>query len=142
MPTEGNSKPSNLERDGHAVVIGGSMAGLLAARVLANRFERGASEVIDVPWRLAAGADFAHPGVTGHRARTTGAINWYVGQVQRAATRDEAVCRALVPVTGLLAPPSALFRPRIALRVFRHSLVRRRKPAATSVPEVPAAEAA
>lgn len=105
------------------------------------RFYRRASKVVDTPWRLAAGADFAHPGVTGNRAYTTGIINWYVGHVQRAATRDEQVCRALVLVTALLAPPSMLFHPRIALRVFRQALVWRAKSTTPPAPETPVPEA-
>lgn len=108
---------------------------------LPRRFYRRVSKVIDTPWKLAAGADFAHPGVAGNRGRATGIINWYVGRVQRAATRDEAVCRALVLVTGLLAPPETLFHPKVALRVFRHSLFYRGKPAAAPAPEISAPEA-
>ncbi|MGH3087413.1 MAG: FAD-binding monooxygenase, partial [Rubrobacteraceae bacterium] len=63
------------------------------------------------------------------------------GHLQRAATRDEEVCRALVFVTGLLAPPETLFRAKIAHRVLRSMLARHRKPAATLVPETPAPEA-
>jgi 2-polyprenyl-6-methoxyphenol hydroxylase-like FAD-dependent oxidoreductase len=92
---------------------------------LPRRFYRSVSKVVDTPWRLAAGADFAQPGVTGSRGPATGVINWYVGQVQRAATRDEVVCRALVLVTGLIAPPETLFHPKIALRVLRQAAVRR-----------------
>jgi len=91
---------------------------------LPRRFYRRVSKVVDTPWKLAAGADFAHPGVEGNKAPTTGIVNWYVGHVRRAITRDEEVCRAFTMVTGLLMPPSALFRPKIALRVFRHSLTR------------------
>ena len=101
---------------------------------LPRRFYRQISKVVDTPWKLATGADFAHPGVTGNRALTTGVTNWYVGHVQRAATHDEQVCRALVMVTGLLAPPNALFHPKIALRVFRQMLVRRRQSAASPMP--------
>jgi len=37
-------------------------------------------------------------------------------------------------VTGLLELPSALFRPKIALRVFRQMLVRNRKSAVPLIP--------
>jgi hypothetical protein len=94
---------------------------------LLRRFYRRVSEVVDVPWKLAAGADFVHPGVTGSRALTTGIVNWYVGHVRRRISYDEEVCRTFTMVTGLLEPPSALFRRRIALRVFRQMLVRDRR---------------
>lgn len=109
---------------------------------LPRRFYRSVSKVVDVPWKLAAGADFAHPGVEGKKSLTTGLTNWYIGHLQRAATRDEEVCRALVFVTGLLAPPEALFRPKIAYRVFRSALARHRKLVEIPAPEVPAPEAA
>lgn len=102
---------------------------------LPRRFYRRVSKVIDTPWQLAAGADFAHPDVVGNKARGTGLINWYFGYVQRAATRDERVCRALVDVTGLLVPPATLFHPRIAWRVFRHALVQSKESAAPQKPE-------
>jgi 2-polyprenyl-6-methoxyphenol hydroxylase-like FAD-dependent oxidoreductase len=89
---------------------------------LPGRFYRRVSEVIDTPWLLAAGADFAYRGVVGSKAPTTDLFNWYLGRVQRAATRDREVCRALVGVTQLLAPPAALFHPRIAFRVLRQTL--------------------
>jgi hypothetical protein len=54
-----------------------------------------------------------------------------VGHVRRAISRDEEVCRTFTMVTGLLEPPSALFRPRIALRVFHQMLVRDRHTAAS-----------
>jgi 2-polyprenyl-6-methoxyphenol hydroxylase-like FAD-dependent oxidoreductase len=88
------------------------------------RFYRRVSKVVDTPWKLAARADFTHAGVTGSRTLTTGLVNWYVGHVRRAITRDEEVCRAFTMVTGLLEPPSALFRPKIALRVLRQMFVR------------------
>jgi flavin-dependent dehydrogenase len=109
---------------------------------LPHRFYRRVSEVVDVPWKLAAGADFAHPGVTGNKALTTGIVNWYVGHVRRAISRDEEVCRVFTMVTGLLAPPSALFRPKIALRVFRQMLVRDGQPTAPRTPGSELAEAA
>jgi 2-polyprenyl-6-methoxyphenol hydroxylase-like FAD-dependent oxidoreductase len=109
---------------------------------LPRRFYRRVSKIVDTPWKLAAGADFAHPGVEGNKALSTGIVNWYVGYVQRAATRDEAVCRAFTLVTGLLAPPSSLFHPRIALRVLRHSLVQHGKAETIPAPEVPVPEAA
>lgn len=109
---------------------------------LPRRFYRSVSKVVDAPWKIAAGADFAHPGVNGKKAPMTGVVNWYLGHLQRAATRDEAVCRALVLVTGLLAPPESLFHPGVALRVLRHSLVRRRKNLPAPSPEVSATETA
>ncbi len=112
-----------------AETLEGSLADGLEG--LPRRFYRRVSEVVDVPWKLAAGADFAHPGVTGSRALMTGIVNWYVGHVRRAISRDVEVCRAFTMVTGLLEPPRALFRPKIALRVLRQMLVRDAKTTAS-----------
>jgi hypothetical protein len=54
-------------------------------------------------------------------------MNRYIGLVVRAATQDQLVCRALVEVTNLLAPPSALFAPRVVLGTIRTALRRPRR---------------
>ncbi len=94
-------------------------------RGLPGTFYRRAAAVIDMPWQMAAAADFAYPAVTGQKARGTDLLNWYVGQVQRTATYERGVCRSLVEVTNLLKPPSALFAPRIVWQVARARLGRR-----------------
>ena len=115
-----------------AETLEGALAGGLED--LPRRFYQRVSEVVNIPWKLAAGADFAHPGVTGSRPLTTGIVNWYVGHVRRAISRDEEVCRTFTMVTGLLEPPSALFPPRIALRVFRQMFARDGQTAASPMP--------
>jgi len=96
---------------------------------LPRQFYRRAAAVIDLPWQMAAGADFAYPAVTGHKARGTALVNWYIGQVQRAATQDPGACRALVEVTNMLTPPRALFAPRVVWQVARTRLRQRAVPA-------------
>lgn len=86
---------------------------------LPRRFYRRAARVIDTPWQLAAGADFAYPAVTGKKAPGTALLNRYVRGVFRAAMRDAQVSRTLAEVTNLLAAPSALFAPGIVWRVTR-----------------------
>jgi 2-polyprenyl-6-methoxyphenol hydroxylase-like FAD-dependent oxidoreductase len=86
---------------------------------LPRRFYRRAARVIEGPWQLAAGGDFAYPEVAGRKAPGTDLLNRYAARVQRAATRDPKVCRALVAVTNLLAPPAALFGPRVLWQVAR-----------------------
>ncbi len=53
--------------------------------------------------------------------------NAYLARLQYAATRDAKVTEAFMRVVGLLDPPEALMRPRMAARVFRHA-VRRPRP--------------
>ena len=97
---------------------------------LPRRFYRRAARVIDTPWQMAAGADFAYPAVTGAKPAGTDLVNRYFGLVLRAAVADPAVCRTLVEVTNLLAPPRALFAPRVVWRVARAALGRRPAPGA------------
>ncbi len=67
------------ERGVHAVVLGGSMAGL------PPREARRAAKLVDTPWMLAVGEDFRYPEVAGPKARGTDLLNWYVAGVHRAA---------------------------------------------------------
>ncbi|RSD16833.1 FAD-dependent oxidoreductase [Amycolatopsis eburnea] len=83
------------------------------------RFFADAARVIDAPWEIAAGGDLAFPGVTGRRSVKTHLGNAYVARVQSAATRDAEVTNAFMRVAGLIDPPQALMRPRLALRVLR-----------------------
>ncbi len=96
---------------------------------LPSRFYQRAAKVIDTPWQMAAGGDFAYPGVAGKKAPGTDFVNGYMGRVFVAATTDRHVCRKLVEVANLLAPPSALFAPRVMLSVLRSTL---RRPQATA----------
>jgi hypothetical protein len=89
---------------------------------LAQRFFAKAAKIVDTPWTIAAGSDFAYAGVTGKRPPGTAFINWYLGQVHRAASVDRTVCRAFFTVANLLADPTSLFRPAIVARVAATAL--------------------
>jgi 2-polyprenyl-6-methoxyphenol hydroxylase-like FAD-dependent oxidoreductase len=82
-------------------------------------FFRAAGRVIDGPWTVAAGSDFAFDGVVGPKPRGTSAVNWYLDRVHRAASTDRRVCRAFFDVANMLAPAQTLFRPSIVARVWR-----------------------
>ncbi len=90
-----------------------------------QRYFRQVAKVIDIPWSLAAGADFNYPEVEGQKAPGTDLINWYVRKVQRASIYDPEVCRMLRAVTNLMQPLPRLFAPRIMLRVLSGSLIGR-----------------
>ena len=92
-------------------------------------FFKAAGGIIDTPWTIAAGGDFAFPGVTGTRPMGTGLVNWYLDRVHRAASVDRRVCRAFFDVANLLQPPPTLFRPGIVARVARECLLPGRAPA-------------
>jgi 2-polyprenyl-6-methoxyphenol hydroxylase-like FAD-dependent oxidoreductase len=81
--------------------------------------------VIDGPWMIAAGSDFAFEGVTGPRPRGVGLVNWYLDRVHMAASTNRTVCRAFFDVANLLAPASSLFRPSMVACVFRECMVER-----------------
>lgn len=76
-----------------------------------------AARVVDTPWMIAAGSDFAFDGVTGAKPQGTELVNWYLGRVHRAAASDPTVCRAFFDVANLLEPATALFHPAMVMRV-------------------------
>jgi 2-polyprenyl-6-methoxyphenol hydroxylase-like FAD-dependent oxidoreductase len=88
-------------------------------------FFKTAGKIIDGPWMIAAGSDFAFAGVTGAKPRGTSAVNWYLDRVHRAASSDRHVCRAFFDVANLLKPAPSLFRPSILARVWRECVALR-----------------
>jgi hypothetical protein len=95
--------------------------GFMAERApggLPRRFYRAAARTIDVPWDIAVGNDLRFPEVEGPRGARVRLINRYVGRLQRVAGQDPAVARAFFAVGNLVAPPTSLLRPGIAMRVL------------------------
>jgi flavin-dependent dehydrogenase len=88
-------------------------------------FFKGAGRIIEGPWMIAAGGDFAVPGVTGSRPAGVGLVNRYLSHVHRCASIDRVVCRTFFDVANLLKPASALFHPSFVARVLRDGLRRR-----------------
>jgi 2-polyprenyl-6-methoxyphenol hydroxylase-like FAD-dependent oxidoreductase len=88
-------------------------------------FFAAAARIIDTPWAIAAGSDFAFPGVKGRKPVGTDFINWYMGHIHGAASTDRELCRAFFNVANLLAPASTLFRPSVVARVARGCLATR-----------------
>jgi len=93
---------------------------------MARDFYRRAAKVIDNPWTIAAGGDFADPRTTGTRQPGTGLVNRYLEQVFRACHTSEAITARMTRVQNLLAPPTSLLAPPTAARVL---LAARRSPA-------------
>lgn len=85
-------------------------------------FFRAAGRIVETPWTIAAGSDFAFPGVTGHAAPATPAINAYLARVHRAASSDRALCRTFFDVANMLKPATALFGPAAVARVIGGTL--------------------
>jgi 2-polyprenyl-6-methoxyphenol hydroxylase-like FAD-dependent oxidoreductase len=82
-------------------------------------FFKAAARVIDTPWTIAAGSDFAFPEVTGPKPAGTDVVNWYLERVHKAASIDRRVCRAFFDVANLLRPATTLFAPSVVARVAR-----------------------
>ena len=108
-----------------------ALEGLALDRALASRpaldrlwrpFLRAATSVVETPWTIAAGSDFAFPGVTGAKPAGTDVVNWYLDRVHRVASTDRVVCRTFFDVANLLKPSTTLFGPRVITRVAKGCL--------------------
>ncbi|ACD19457.1 NAD(P)/FAD-dependent oxidoreductase [Paraburkholderia phytofirmans] len=88
-------------------------------RDLARRFFRAAAKIVDIPWDIAVGNDLRHPQVKGARSPMLRFINWYIGKLHRAATRDSTLAIAFLKVVNLMMPPASLLSPAIAWRVWQ-----------------------
>jgi 2-polyprenyl-6-methoxyphenol hydroxylase-like FAD-dependent oxidoreductase len=86
---------------------------------LARRFYRAATKIVDIPWDIAVGNDLRHPRVKGARPPMLRFINWYIGKLHLAATRDSTLATAFLKVVNLVMRPSSLLSPAIAWRVWR-----------------------
>jgi 2-polyprenyl-6-methoxyphenol hydroxylase-like FAD-dependent oxidoreductase len=92
---------------------------------LAQRFFAAAATAIDVPWDIAVGNDLRHPKVQGSRPLKVRFINWYIGWLHRAASRDPLLATAFLKVANLTMPPQQLLSPAIVARVLQGNLNRR-----------------
>ncbi|MBT8226856.1 MAG: FAD-dependent monooxygenase [Dactylosporangium sp.] len=94
---------------------------------LARAFYQRAATVVGVPWRIAAGADFADPRTSGPKPAGTDLINRYFNKVWQACHTSLPVARQLTLVQNLLVRPESLMTPAMVVRVL---LAARRSPAA------------
>ncbi|OLL28425.1 monooxygenase [Burkholderia sp. SRS-W-2-2016] len=85
---------------------------------LARRFFGAAGKIVDIPWDIAVGNDLRHPQVEGARPLMRRFINWYIGKLHVAATRDSTLATAFLEVVNLMMPPSSLLSPAVARRVW------------------------
>ncbi len=86
---------------------------------LARRFFGAAAKIVDIPWDIAVGNDLRHPRVKGARPLMLRFINWYIGKLHLAATRDSTLATAFLEVVNLMMPPSSLLSPAVAWRVWQ-----------------------
>jgi 2-polyprenyl-6-methoxyphenol hydroxylase-like FAD-dependent oxidoreductase len=114
-----------LQAEALASVVG--TVGLTAGD-LPKRFHRKAARIIESPWRIAVGADFAHPKTVGPRPLGTRQLNGYLQRVVRGAHASLPVARTFNRVLQLDDPPAILLRPDVVARVL---LAARRSPVTT-----------
>jgi 2-polyprenyl-6-methoxyphenol hydroxylase-like FAD-dependent oxidoreductase len=104
-------------------------------RGLSRRFLKRLAKVIKAPWLLATGEDYRYPGTEGHGATLMNKfMHRYMNHVIALATESVAVRHVLLRAFSMMIPPTALFQPRISLRVLLHILKPTRR--ATSVSSV------
>ena len=105
---------------------------------LARPFFQKAARRVEVPWRMAAGSDFAFPGVEGARAPGTDLLNVYLHRLQKATHTDPVVYNSFTRVIHMLDDPKTLLAPGMILRVLRASFGKRTASHPSSL--VPASE--
>jgi 2-polyprenyl-6-methoxyphenol hydroxylase-like FAD-dependent oxidoreductase len=88
---------------------------------LPRRFFRGAAKTIKVAWQTAVGSDLALPQIQGPRPLSTRLTNNYLDRVLTAAETDPWVSQQFLRVTGMIDPPTHLFRPAFVSRVLRRA---------------------
>jgi len=94
------------------------------AEGLARRFFAGIVPVIDGPWKVAVGNDMRLPHVDGEGTAMDRFINWYIGKLHIAARGDAELSVAFLRVVNMIAPPTTLLHPRMALRILGGNLRR------------------
>ena len=123
----------------HAVVLGGSLAGLLTARILSDhfehvtsrRFQKRLAKINEAPWLLATGEDYRYPEtVGGSPSLMTRFMHRYMDQAVLLATQSVAVRKVLLKAFNMLTRPTALFHPRVLFRVLLQVLKPARRNAA------------
>jgi hypothetical protein len=103
---------------------------------LAHRFQQEVARSQEGAWLIASGEDMRYPTTEGgKRDLASRLVRGYLDRVLRTATVDQQVNLTYGSVVGLLAPPSALFKPSIMARTLRT-----RVPASSDEPPTTAGE--
>jgi hypothetical protein len=115
-PTYGQGMSSAVLQ---AVELGACAATHRNDETLVRAFYQRAAKVIDNPWRIAVGSDFAYPECGGDKPPGTDLVNACMKRVLVAAQVSPEVNTAMIMVQNLLAPPSSLMRPAMMVKVLR-----------------------
>ncbi|KPN31304.1 FAD binding domain protein [Halolamina pelagica] len=83
------------------------------------RFFAAASNVVDIAWSMAVGADSEFDATSGPTPTGAGLFNRYLNRLVRRAHTDEQLAEAYYRVVGMEEPPTALLRPSTVWRALR-----------------------
>ena len=89
--------------------------------ILRPAYFRAASRIVDTPWSIAVGGDFAYAGTTGKKPFGTDLLNHYMDRVIKAGQCDDDVVIRLNEVIALVRSPQSLMSPVFVLRVLREA---------------------
>lgn len=78
--------------------------------------------IVDEPWKIAAGNDFAYKGTTGDKPLGTDMFNRYVARLVKRTHDDGDLTEAFFRVLRLEWSATSLLRPSILWRVFKPQL--------------------
>jgi 2-polyprenyl-6-methoxyphenol hydroxylase-like FAD-dependent oxidoreductase len=88
------------------------------SRAFAKQYFRAAARIVNVPWSIAVGGDFAYPETQGKKPFGTDTLNRYIDRVIQAGQRDDHVVLRFNEVAALVRSPRALLAPSFVLRVM------------------------
>ena len=95
----------------------------------ASRFQKRLTKVTAAPWMLATSEDYRYRETEGGSPKlATRFMHRYMDQVLKLATFNPSVRRVLLKAFSMVVQPSALFRPKVALRVLRNTVGPVRRP--------------
>ncbi|WP_277552437.1 FAD-dependent oxidoreductase [Halobaculum limi] len=83
------------------------------------RFFVRSTDVVDIAWMMAVGADFRFPQTTGPKPRSTDLTSRYLSRLNRKAHTDGVLRDAFMRVLMMERPPTTLFHPKIVWRVLK-----------------------
>jgi 2-polyprenyl-6-methoxyphenol hydroxylase-like FAD-dependent oxidoreductase len=92
-----------------------------------QRFHKKAAEIVFTPLLMGTSEDFRYPGTVGKKAFFIPFMQWYSMQVFELSAFDKVVYEAFRDAMGLLAGPEVLFKPAVALKVFKHAFSKRKQ---------------
>lgn len=87
-------------------------------RAFARAYFRTAARIVNTPWSIAVGGDFAYATTRGKKPFATDLLNRYMARVIKAGQADEHVVVRFNEVVSLVRSPQSLMSPAFALRVL------------------------